>query len=83
VARATSSKDCARDLRSVVFTTRYPDNVRRWLPQSELHNLADAVTDRKPAAHIFVHDRTVCFRGDCAATLCEIDDFAAHWESPI
>ena len=38
------------------------------------------VTDRKPAAHVFVDDRAVCFRGDFAATLNEIDRFAAHWE---
>jgi len=38
------------------------------------------VTDRKPAAHVFVDDRAVCFRGDFDATLRDIDTFSAHWE---
>jgi hypothetical protein len=32
------------------------------------------------AAHVFVDDRAVCFRGDFEKTLREIDAFAAHWE---
>jgi hypothetical protein len=38
------------------------------------------VTDRKPAAHVFVDDRAVCFRGDYEETLEEIARFRAHWE---
>jgi hypothetical protein len=71
----------ARGFEVVIFTTRYPDDVWTWL---RAHGLADKVTDvtdRKPAAHVFVDDRAVCFRGDFDQTLREIDAFAAHWET--
>jgi hypothetical protein len=67
----------------VIFTTRYPDDVWRWLKEFGLEALVREVTDRKPAAHVFVDDRAVCFRGDFAATLEEIDTFAAHWENGL
>jgi haloacid dehalogenase-like hydrolase len=82
-ARAFLEELRARGLRVIIFTTRYPDDVQRWLRQHDLHMLVDDVTDRKPAAHVFVDDRAVCFRGDFAETLREIDRFAAHWESPM
>lgn len=63
----------------VVFTTRYAPDVWRWLCEHGLQDLIADVTDRKPAAHVFVDDRAVCFRGDFASTLAEIDVFAAHW----
>jgi hypothetical protein len=65
----------------VVFTTRYADDVWAWLRQFELTALVQDVTDRKPAAHVFVDDRAVCFRGDFADTLKQIDTFSAHWEN--
>ena len=49
--------------RVVVFTTRYPPDARRWLRRHGLHRHVVEVTDRKPAAHVFVDDRAVCFRG--------------------
>lgn len=70
----------ARGFSVVIFTTRWADDVRRWLRQHKLDDLVDDVTDRKPAAFVFVDDRAVCFRGDFDATLREIDAFAAHWE---
>jgi hypothetical protein len=69
-----------RGYRVVIFTTRYEDDVWSWLKAYALDQLVSAVTDRKPAAHVFVDDRAVCFRGDFEATLREIDTFAAHWE---
>jgi hypothetical protein len=72
----------ARGLRVIVFTTRYPDDVRDWLRAHGLDSLVDDVTDRKPAAYVFVDDRAVCFRGDFDQTLRDIDRFVAHWESP-
>ena len=71
----------ARGFRVVVFTTRWPGDVRQWLEQYDLADLVDDVTDRKPAAYVFVDDRAVCFRGDFDATLREIDNFSAHWET--
>jgi len=63
-ARAFLEALAACDFHVVVFTTRWPDDVWRWLKE-----------------HGFVDDRAVCFRGDFADTLREIDRFAAHWES--
>jgi hypothetical protein len=70
----------ARGFRVVVFTTRWADDVWGWLRAHGLDHLVGDVTDRKPAAHVFVDDRAVCFRGDFEKTLREIDAFAAHWE---
>jgi hypothetical protein len=71
-----------RGFRIVIFTTRYAPDVRAWLDAYALGELVDDVTDRKPAAHVFVDDRAVCFRGDFNATLRDIDTFSAHWERP-
>jgi hypothetical protein len=70
-----------RGYRVVIFTTRYDRDVWCWVKAHALDDLVDDVTDRKPAAHVFVDDRAVCFRGDFAATLREIDAFSAHWEA--
>jgi hypothetical protein len=70
----------SRGFQIVVFTTRYPDGVWEWLREHGIDDLVADVTDRKPPAHVFVDDRAVCFRGDFAATLRDIDAFAAHWE---
>jgi len=51
------------------------------LREHRLDDLVSEVTDRKPAAHVFVDDRAVSFRGDYEATLREIDTFVAHWEA--
>lgn len=72
----------ARGFRVVIFTTRWPDDVWRWLREHRLDAPVSDVTDRKPAAHVFVDDRAVCFRGDFNDTLAEIDRFAAYWEPP-
>ena len=69
-----------RGFRVVVFTTRWGDDARGWLERHGLARWVAEVTDRKPAAHVFVDDRAVCFRGDFAATLAEIEGFRAHWE---
>ena len=64
----------------VVFTTRHPVQVRRWLRQHGLLRLVAAVTRRKPPAHVFVDDRAVCFGGDFDDTLRKVEAFKAHWE---
>jgi phosphoglycolate phosphatase-like HAD superfamily hydrolase len=69
-----------RGYRIVIFTTRYDRDVWTWVHEHGLVPLVDDVTDRKPAAHVFVDDRAVCFRGDFEATLRDIDAFSAHWE---
>jgi len=70
-----------RGYRVVIFTTRYDEHVWTWVKTHGLEDVVDEVTDRKPAAHVFVDDRAVCFRGDFDATLRDIDAFAAHWEA--
>jgi selenocysteine lyase/cysteine desulfurase len=69
-----------RRFRIVLFTTRHYRGAWDWLVQHGLDPLIDDVTDRKPAADVFVDDRAVAFRGDFAAALREIDGFSAHWE---
>ena len=69
-----------RGFRVVVFTTRWADDARAWLAQHGLDRWVSEVTDKKPAAHVFVDDRAVCFRGDFSETLEEIQRFRAHWE---
>lgn len=72
----------ARGWRVVIFTTRFADDVWQWLERHHLRPLVDDVTDRKPAAHVFVDDRAVCFHGDFESTLRDVDAFTAHWEPP-
>jgi len=64
----------------VVFTTRWAPDARRWLERHGLLAHVSDVTDRKPAAHVFVDDRAVCFRGDFERALAEVIAFRAHWE---
>ena len=68
--------------RVVVFTTRYADDARRWLGEHGLDAWVSDVTDRKPAAHVFVDDRAVCFEGDFDDTLARVRAFRSHWEPP-
>ena len=79
-ARAFLDALRARGFRIIIFTTRYPDDVWRWLRDHALEDVVSEVTNRKPAAHVFVDDRAICFRGDFDDTLKQIDTFAAHWE---
>ena len=79
-ARAFLEQLKARGFDVVVFTTRHPAGVRRWLRMHGLQDLVDEVTRRKPPAHVFVDDRAVCFRGDFAEALRQIETFKAQWE---
>ena len=65
----------------VIFTVRWPPHVEEWLRANGLHDCVSRVTDRKPAAHVYVDDRAVCFKGDFETLLGQIRDFHAHWES--
>lgn len=64
----------------VVFTTRHPAGVRRWLRVHGLLELVQSVTRQKPPAHVFIDDRAICFRGDFEEALKEAIAFKAHWE---
>src|SRR5947208_12891201 len=43
-----------RGYRVVIFTTRYDEHVWTWVRTHGLEDVVDEVTDRKPAAHVFV-----------------------------
>jgi beta-phosphoglucomutase-like phosphatase (HAD superfamily) len=64
----------------VVFTTRHPVGVRKWLRAHKLDDLVGAVTRRKPPAHVFIDDRAICFRGDFEDVVRQAAAFKAHWE---
>jgi hypothetical protein len=68
--------------RVVVFTVRWHEHVRNWLVECGLDSLVSDVTNVKPAAHVYVDDRAICFRGDFESVLEQITTFRAHWEDP-
>jgi hypothetical protein len=72
---------CQRGYQIIIFTTRYDEDVWDWLRTYGLADVIARVTDRKPAAHVFIDDRAVCFRGDFTQTLRDIDAFTAHWQA--
>jgi phosphoserine phosphatase len=69
-----------RGYRIVVFTCRWAPHVEEWLARHGLSEYVSLVTDRKPAAHVYVDDRALCFQGDFEETLEQIARFKAHWE---
>jgi hypothetical protein len=71
----------ARGYGVVIFTTRFPDDVWRWLDEYGLRATVRHVTDRKRAAHVVIDDRALCFRGVFDCTLHQVDRFLAHWEA--
>jgi len=79
-APRSSSTRCARGYRIVIHTTRWRDDAEAWLRKHGLLDRVDLVTNEKVAAHVFVDDRAVCFRGDFEVTLREIEALSAHWE---
>lgn len=64
----------------VVFTVRWGPDVESWLARSGLAEFVSMVTDKKPAAHVYIDDRAICFDGDFAKTLQQVGTFKAHWE---
>lgn len=64
----------------MILTRRWAPHVEEWLAQHGLAEYVSQVTDRKPAAHVYVDDRALCFEGDFAETLDQIARFRAHWE---
>jgi hypothetical protein len=66
--------------RVVILTVRWHEWVAAWLQRYGLAEFVDEVTDRKPAAHAYVDDRAVCFRGDFNSTMEAIRQFHPFWE---
>lgn len=70
----------ANGCRVVVFTTRYYRDAWDWLARHGLSEFVTDVTDRKPAADVFLDDRGLPFRGDFDAALRDMASFRPHWE---
>ena len=64
----------------VVFTVRWKPHVVQWLAEHGLAEFVAEVTDKKPAAHVYIDDRALCFRGDFQEVLALVPQFRAHWE---
>jgi hypothetical protein len=64
----------------VIFTVRWRPHVEQWLDENGLFGLVSRVTNEKPAAHAYVDDRAICFRGDFDSAVDQIRGFRAHWE---
>jgi phosphoglycolate phosphatase-like HAD superfamily hydrolase len=79
-ARAFLEALRGRNCRIVLFTTRHYLGAWQWLTRHGLADLVEEVTDRKPAADVFIDDRAVGFSGDFSAALRAVDAFRAHWE---
>ena len=65
----------------VIFTVRWKPHVEQWLLLNNLAEYVTEVTDKKPAAHVYIDDRALCFRGDFQEALESIANFRAHWET--
>jgi phosphoserine phosphatase len=70
----------AKGYRVVVFTVRWGPHVESWLAQYGLSEYVSMVTDKKPPAFAYIDDRAICFQGDYAKTLDQLEAFKAHWE---
>jgi phosphoglycolate phosphatase-like HAD superfamily hydrolase len=66
--------------RVIVFTVRWGPHVESWLARHGLSEYVWMVTDKKPAAYVYVDDRAICFDGDFEKALNQIGGFKAHWE---
>ncbi|MFN3324749.1 MAG: hypothetical protein ACK5AZ_14725 [Bryobacteraceae bacterium] len=64
----------------VILTVRWGPYVESWLARHGLARFVSRVTDRKPAAHVYIDDRAICFNGDFDSALRQILEFKAHWE---
>lgn len=58
--------------RVVIFTAQWGPHVESWLARYDLSELVWMVTDRKPAAYVYVEDQAVRFDGDFDETLEKI-----------
>ena len=64
----------------VIYSTRVPTVILRWLRDYNLDMWIDEVVAIKPPAIAYVDDRAVRFDGDYNATLAELDTFTPYWE---
>lgn len=64
----------------VIFSARSAAKIEEWLEKHELRKYVGKVSNEKPMAHCYVDDRAVCFKGDFAKTLQDIERFKTHWK---
>jgi HAD domain in Swiss Army Knife RNA repair proteins len=69
-----------RGYKVVIHSTRRAEKIQAWLQYHDLQEFVHEVVNHKPPAIVYVDDRAVCFKGDFAAVLDEIENFRPYWE---
>jgi hypothetical protein len=59
---------------------RWAPHVETWLVRHGLSEFVWLVTDKKPAAFVYIDDRAICFDADFERAIEQIGAFKAHWE---
>ena len=80
-ARAFLEELLARGYEIVIFTTSYEADRWAWVRAHGFEPLITAITDRKPAAHVFATIAPCAFAAISSPRFAKSIVFAAHWES--
>lgn len=63
-----------------LFTTRNLILSTKWLIENNLDRYFKDVTNIKLPSYLYIDDRCICFKGNYAQTLNEIEKFKVHWK---
>lgn len=63
-----------------LFTTRNLMLSTKWLIKNDLDKFFKDVTNIKIPSFLYIDDRTICFKGNYAETLKEIENFKVYWK---
>ncbi len=64
----------------ILFSTRNPDEVEKWLIKNELREYFKLITDKKYPSYIYLDDRALKFNGNYNKTFDEIENFNVYWK---
>ena len=64
----------------ILFSTRNPDKVDKWLVKNKLREYFKLITDKKHPSYIYLDDRALKFNGDYNKTFDEIENFNVYWK---
>lgn len=67
--------------RLVLFSTRKVEHVVKWTEENGVKSFFSEITNQKQSAFLMIDDRSLCFRGDYAKTLEDINNFKVWWKS--